>query len=130
MLADADEFVRLRNSTDPGEYHRAAHDEASIDTWLEVISQHPDTRFSVAQNKTVPMEILARLARDDDSRVRSMVAMKRKLAAEILEILADDPSDAVRMSVACHRNTPRPVLESLSLHDPCPKVRRVAGDRL
>lgn len=130
MLGDADEFVRLRTSSDPADYHRAAQDEASIETWREVVARYPDMRFWVAQNKTVPMEILAQLACDPDVEVRSMVAMKRKLEPEILQGLADDPDDTVRMAVAQHRNTPRSVLESLALHDPWPEVRLAATDRL
>lgn len=130
MLVDAEEFVRLRTSDDPDEYHRAAHDEASVDTWLDVIARFPDMRFWVAQNKTVPTEVLVVLAGDDDPRVRSMVAMKRKLEPAILQGLANDSHDAVRMSVAGHRNTPRAVLESLAANDPWAEVRRVAGARL
>lgn len=130
MLTDAEEFVLLRTSEDPQAYHRATHDTASLETWFEVIERYPDMRFWVAQNKTVPPEVLRVLARDDDPRVRSMVAMKRTLESGVLEGLANDPNDAVRMSVARHRNTPRPVLEKLAADDAWPEVQRVAQDRL
>lgn len=95
-----------------------------------MIDRYPDMRFWVAQNKTVPVEILERLARDEDARVRSMVATKRKLDPTTLEALSSDPDDAVRAAVARHINTPRPVLERLATSDPWSEVRRTARRRL
>jgi hypothetical protein len=129
MINSAEEYVELRSSTDPDQYRRAAHDEAPTDVWLDVISRFPDYRFWVAQNKTVPLEVLARLAKDPDPGVRSMVSMKRKLTADILELMASDPHDPVRLSVAGHRATPRHVLERL-LDDPWVDVRDQARERL
>ncbi len=120
----------MRTSEDPADYHRAAYDEASIDTWREVIARFPSMRFWVAQNKTIPSEVIAQLAHDEDSKVRSMVARKRRLEPVILQSLASDPDDGVRMAVARNRHTPRPVLESLALHDPWPEVRRAASARI
>jgi hypothetical protein len=79
MLRDAEEVARLRTSDDPGDYHRAAHEEARLDTWLDVVARYPSMRRWVAQNKTVPNEILVHLASYEDPQVRSMVARKRKL---------------------------------------------------
>lgn len=79
MISSAQEFLGLRFSEDPELYNRAAHEEAPEDVWLELVEEYPESRFWVAQNKTVPLTVLKRLASDDDSRVRGMVAMKRKL---------------------------------------------------
>jgi hypothetical protein len=106
----AEEFVRLRSSEDPEEYRRAAHEEAPLAVWLDVIARFPEMRFWVAQNKTVPLEILSQLAGDDDPKVRSMVAMKRKATAEIIARLVDDPDFSVRMQAARHRNAPPPAI--------------------
>jgi hypothetical protein len=76
VIESAEEFVRLRASTDPDEYLRAAHDEAADATWRDVITRFPDMRFWVAQNKTVPLSILHELRNDPDERVRSMVRAK------------------------------------------------------
>jgi hypothetical protein len=73
VIASAEEFVRLRTSDDPADYGRAAHDEATEETWREVIKRFPEMRFWVAQNKTVPLNILEELRMDPDERVRSMV---------------------------------------------------------
>ena len=64
MIESAEEFKRLRESEVPEEYRRAAHDEASSETWLEVLNKFPELSFWVAQNKTVPLEILHVLADD------------------------------------------------------------------
>lgn len=66
MIESADEFVRLRTSQDRAEYHRAAHDEATEATWIEVLERFPDMRVWVAHNKTVPLTILERLRHDSD----------------------------------------------------------------
>ncbi len=76
MIESADEFARLRTSADPAEYRRAAHDEATEETWRDVIVRFPEMRFWVAQNKTVPLSILEDLRKDSDGRVRSIVRAK------------------------------------------------------
>jgi len=80
VIESAEEFVRLRSSVDPAEYHRAAQEEASESTWLEVIDRFPDMRFWVAHNKTVPLSVLEILRHDPDDRVRHMVTSKRSWA--------------------------------------------------
>ncbi|WP_159702971.1 HEAT repeat domain-containing protein [Arthrobacter sp. 18067] len=129
MIASAEEFVALRCSEDPAEYHRAAHDEAGLAVWLEVIDKHPDMRFWVAQNKTVPLEILELLASDPDVRVRSFVAMKRKIGIDLLQRLAVDEDDAVRACVARHRRATPELIETL-LHDESWVVRKAATEAL
>lgn len=66
VLESAEEFIRLRYSEDPDDYYRAAHEQASTEVWLDVIQGYPDARFWVAQNKTVPADVLSVLARDPD----------------------------------------------------------------
>ena len=80
MIESADEFVRLRRSTDPEEYGPAARDEASVETWLEVIQRFPEMREWVAHNKAVPMEILEILRHDPDDKVQHVVREKRSWA--------------------------------------------------
>jgi hypothetical protein len=129
MIQSAEEFVRLRKSDKEHEYRRAAQEEAPVAVWMDVISQYPDMRRWVAQNKAVPTEVLALLAIDPDKQVRLMVAMKRKLTPEILEVLAADDDESVRLRVACHRRVPRTVLERL-IDDPWARIREVAEQRL
>jgi hypothetical protein len=70
MIESPEEFRRLRESDDPEEYRRAAHDEASVDVWLEVIRRG-------AQNKTAPVPVLDILVDDPDENVRGLVLRKR-----------------------------------------------------
>jgi hypothetical protein len=128
-INSADEFVRLRYSTDPEEYRRAANEDAPLEVWKDVITRYPDARMWVAQNKTVPLEILASLVSDPDARVRTIVAMKRKLTPELLDQLARDDDDSVRLHVATHKNTSRNTLSRL-LEDPWENVRNAADERL
>lgn len=115
MISSADEFSRLRRSIDPDEYGRAAREEATAKVWLEVIARYPDMREWVAHNKTVPLQILAVLARDSDRRVRQAVAMKRKLSRELFEQLASDQEATVRSTIAGNPKTPNEILEGLIL---------------
>jgi len=128
-IRSAADFVRLRESSKPEDYRRAANDEAPIEVWDEIVRAHPDMRFWVAQNKSVPLEILRILARDEDERVRSMVASKRKLDEATLSELARDSDDGVRHSVARNPTTPRAVLEYLR-DDPWETVRHIAEKRV
>ncbi|MFG3272173.1 MULTISPECIES: hypothetical protein [Streptomyces] len=129
MIESAEEFIRLRFSDVPEEYGRAASEPADLVVWREVIERHPEARFWVAHNKTVPLEILQVLANDPDSKVRSMVASKRKLTPDLLAMLARDSDESVRLAVARHRSVPRSVLEQLCA-DTWEEVRHVARDRL
>ena len=76
MIESDDEFRRLRESENPEEYRCAAHDEAPVEVWLEVIRRWPDMRFWVAHNKTVPVAVLEILVNDPDENVRDMVLRK------------------------------------------------------
>ncbi|HKT02974.1 MAG TPA: hypothetical protein VJT31_25880 [Rugosimonospora sp.] len=129
MIGSADEFVRLRHSADPALCHRAAHEPAHLDVWLDVMARYPRERFWVAQNKSVPLEVLAILARDPDPKVRLMVSMKRKLTPDLLAQLATDQDEAVRLQVARHRNTPRPALARLA-QDEWQRVAAAAAERM
>src|SRR5437870_4898487 len=77
MIESPEEFRRLRESENRDEYLRAAHDEAPLEVWMEVVRRWPDMRFWVAQNKTVPLSVLEVLVNDPDEKVRDMVLRKR-----------------------------------------------------
>ncbi len=128
-ILSANEFVRLRYSEDPEDYRRAASESAPLTVWLEVIERYPDARVWVAQNKTVPIEILEALVGDSDARVRHAVAMKRKLTPALLVQLSLDDDESVRMRVAMHRNTSRETLEGLQ-SDSWDRVRETVRERL
>jgi len=114
MINSPEEFIHLRTSDDPVEYLRAAHESAPLEVWQTLVACHPDMRLWVAQNKTVPLEILARLAVDEDKRVRCMVAMKRSLPVDLQCLLANDPEEAVRHGVARNAKVNTEVLALLA----------------
>jgi hypothetical protein len=128
-IESAAEFIRLRYSDEPADYRRAAGEEAAPGVWDEVIRDYPDARVWVAQNKTVPVEILERLAVDTDPRVRHMVAMKRKLTPQILNALASDSDETVRIRVVMNKKSSKDILERLA-RDPSERVRVAAIARL
>ena len=129
MSPTADEFVRLRASTTPADYLRAANEDATDSVWLEVVQQHPEMRFWVAQSKTVPVSILQLLAADADSKVRSMVAMKNKLTPELFDLLSRDDDPGVRERIARNKRCPVSLLKRLS-SDVDELVALAARDRL
>jgi hypothetical protein len=115
MILSAEEFRRLRTSTESAEYLRAAVEDAPIDVWREVIASMPDMREWVARNKTVPIEILEILAHDESSNVRSVVAGKRKLPENIQLVLGRDVAADVRHSLAWNAKATKRVIELLAL---------------
>jgi hypothetical protein len=129
MIISAEEFVALRSSEDRHEYLRAANEAAGTDVWLDVIDRFPHMRIWVVHNKTVPIEVLALLARDPDPEVRTSVAMKNKLSFELFALLAADGEEAVRERIAYNKNTPREILKQLSL-DPAEEVSARAYARV
>jgi hypothetical protein len=129
VIESADEFMRLRVSDDPADYHRAAHEAASIDVWRQLIEDHPEMRRWVAHNKQVPLSILRVLARDSDNEVRWWVASKRKHDRGLFEMLAADQDPTVRHRIALNARTPTDIRERLACDaDDC--VRAAAAARL
>jgi len=99
MIETADEFIRLRQSDNMDEQHRAGHDTADISVWMDVIKSYPDFKIWVIRNKTIQIEILEILCTDKDPNVRSEVARKRKINDTIFNLLCVDPDENVRYSL-------------------------------
>ncbi|MEJ2815571.1 hypothetical protein [Caulobacter sp. CCG-8] len=127
MIASAEEFVRLRTSQEPADYHRAAHEPAGTAIWLEVIARYPGMKPWVAHNKTVPLEILRVLAEDADHDVRFAVATKRKLDGPLFDRLSRDRDEGVRARIARNPNTPAEIRRRL-MDDPSPLVAEAARE--
>jgi hypothetical protein len=125
MIKSAAEFHKLRCSEHRDDYERASWDKAPLGVWLAIIDEHPEMRFWVAHNKTVPMEILAILARDADSSVRHMVASKNKLSKDLQKQLASDPEFSVRRAVVQNRKVTMAALHILS-NDENEAIRKIA----
>jgi len=128
VISSAQEFISLRDSGNPEEYARAAHDDAPLQVWKDVIANHPDYAKWVVHNKTVPLEILEELSLSGSAEVRWWVATKRKLSAALFERLAKDSDAGVRTRIALNAKTPSDVPEALC-EDRDDGVARAAGRR-
>jgi hypothetical protein len=128
VISSSEEFVRLRSSDAPADYNRAAHEEASEETWLDVIARFPDYRRWVAHNKTCPEQILRLLSTDESVDVRWTVAYRRSAPGDVLLELAHDEDESVRARVAQNPKTPNAALESLA-SDPSRIVREAIERR-
>ena len=129
MIQSATEFIELRTSENQQEYSRASSDEAPLAVWYDVLNLYPEMAFWVAQNKTIPYEVLEKLALHPEARVRSMVAMKNKLEEKLLIVLSSDSEESVRMHVARHKKATRNVLNQL-LNDSWPEIVKLVKTRL
>lgn len=116
MIGSVDEFICLVRSGDPKERRRAAWEDAPLSVWVTLAKDCPDMRFWVANNRTVPDEVLRILACGDEWRVRHRIAIKNACPGDILELLSSDDHDSVASSVAGHPNTPSSALRRLASH--------------
>jgi hypothetical protein len=124
VITTAEEFLRLRESTWPEDHRRAAKEEASLEVWRNVVAWYPAMRFWVAQNKTVPVEVLRLLAKDPDPHVRGAVAAKRKLPSDLQLLLAADPDDGVRDRLAANARATAAAVTQVALGEPGPAARK------
>ncbi|MGB1251462.1 MAG: HEAT repeat domain-containing protein [Candidatus Promineifilaceae bacterium] len=129
MITSADEFKRLRESSVAEEYRRAAHEEASIIVWHEVLHKYPHLAYWVVHNKTVPIEILEILSSNHDRRVRDIVASKRKLPEKLMMELAQDEDEGIRHTLVYNAKITKRVLEVL-VNDSWDVVRNAAKEKL
>ena len=129
MILFAKEFVQLRTSVIPEDYHRAAHDEAPESVWLDVIREYPAMREWIPHNKTVPQNVLLILSEDQDPKVRMVVAGVRRAGEAILQRLAEDLDPSVRYAVAYNAKTPASVIEYLA-KDQCEHIAARAKVRM
>lgn len=113
MIESAEEFVRLRTSDNPNEYHRAAWEEANDAVWLDVIKRFPEMIEWVAHNKTISEEIIRILAIGSSRRVLEILARKARTPTDLLFKLAQHEDETIRMSVARNKKVPKEILESL-----------------
>ncbi|MEU8222521.1 hypothetical protein [Kribbella sp. NPDC048915] len=116
MIGSADEFVGLRRSWDGTDWQRIKRDEAPLEVWLEIVREHPDMRFWVAFNRTLPAEVVRLLSQDSDWRVRARIASRKDAPGDVLAALSADPHDAVAASVAGNPGTPDDALTRLTGH--------------
>ena len=102
MITSAEEFIKLRTSEIPEEYHRSAHEGAADEVWLTLINDYPDMLKWVAHNKTISDEIIRELFKTNDLEVKYVLAQKRKTPQDVLAQLCKDLDEGIRLRVALH----------------------------
>jgi hypothetical protein len=102
MITSAEEFIKLRTSEIKEEQDRASLDSADNTIWLDIIHNYPDYKVWVVHNKTIPIEILEKLAADENAEVRAAVARKRKINDRIFDLLSVDKDENVRYALMCN----------------------------
>ena len=107
---------KLRNSKDP----------SVIDKYLQITDETEKFNFIKMLFRKSSVEILAKLAGDEDEDVRMMVAGAKNATPEILDKLAEDEEELVREVVAKNLSTPIEILLKLS-KDPSRWVRTFVG---
>ncbi|MET7737721.1 hypothetical protein ABZT02_41440 [Streptomyces sp. NPDC005402] len=103
----------------PGRWLRYRTLDAAA-TELLVASPQVQHRLDVTENATADGDVLARLARDPEPRVRFVCAVmlfeyKRRIPAGVLEILAQDPDPKIRRIVSWSEKPPVAVREPPSV---------------
>ncbi|MFK0033165.1 hypothetical protein [Pseudomonas monteilii] len=111
MIHTAEEFRILCENDDDTTF---AHQTASSEVWIEILSKHPHLARCVAANKTIPDEIIDYPSKSDDIDIRWKIATKRKLNKTIFERLAKDIDATIRHRIACNPKTPGDILLPLS----------------
>ena len=114
MIISAEEFLDLCSSTDPEDMNKTLSDNAALETWVAIIEKYPERRIDVAQNRTIPREIMQILASCEDRRVRSLLAQKRQLIPDLFPLLAADSDETVRRAIAANQKTSCALLRSLT----------------
>lgn len=96
VTESADEWVRLRRSEVSEEHQAAAWMEMPAEVWSDVLARYPDMAEWLAHAKSTPAEIVAKLAKHPDARVRATVAAQRRLDPSVRRELASDADEIVR----------------------------------
>jgi hypothetical protein len=117
MIQSAKEFIALRSSQDLVEQKRATHDEAPLSVWQEIIAKYPEYKIWVVRNKTVPLEILELLSKDNDAQVRSEIASKRKINDSIISVLSKDEHENVRYALMLNKSLTKQQLQQIEIKD-------------
>lgn len=102
MIVSAEEFIKLRTSDKKEEQDRASRDHADNRVWLDIIKNYPEYKVWIVHNKTIPVDILESLAKDEEIEVREAVARKRKINDRIFELLSADKDESVRYALICN----------------------------
>ncbi|UUO14356.1 hypothetical protein [Dolichospermum heterosporum] len=96
--------------------------------WLNYLTKHKDylVRKQVARHPNASIEILQKLANDNELYVRSEILDNYQIPTEILDKLSDDIELSIRRKIANSAKTPTYLLDKLSM-DKEPMIRIVVA---
>lgn len=129
MISSAREFILLCASQRELDVAKSLQDEAPLEVWEDLIFNFKTYQIDVAQNRTIPAEIMKELANQGDEIVRSILAEKRKLPFDLFHYFSKDPSPLIRKIIAANQKTPIDIVENLA-NDEDEDVASVARFRL
>ena len=99
MITTVQQFIELTDTESPDLRWLGRTLGATTKVWNALLRDYPEYWGAVALNKSVPVEILDRLAACEDERVRETVAMRRKISLYAMRLLSKDASSSVRSTL-------------------------------
>ena len=129
MIESVEQYIAL--CEEEGDESQAAirHDEATEETWLQILASRPDLVRMVTLNKGLPEKVIQHLAAHEDVAVRIDIANKRKLPPDVFVKLSGDKEESVRARLSWNKKTPLEILRKLA-DDEESIVSEPAQDRL
>jgi hypothetical protein len=125
MIKTAGEFIKLCSSNDLDDCEKSLSAEAPLNVWADIVENHPSNLIDVAQNRTIPDEIMLKLIESGNEYVRAILAQKRRLKVSLFPVLAIDSNETVRKAVAANAKTPIEIVQDL-MSDSVEDVAKVA----
>ncbi|WP_144299058.1 hypothetical protein [Variovorax paradoxus] len=114
MISSAREFMLLCASQRESDIAKSLQDEAPFKVWEDLILHYKSYQIDVAQNRTIPAEIMKALANQGDEIVRSILAEKRRLPTDLFHFFSRDSSPLIRKIIAANQKTPIDIVKYLT----------------
>lgn len=113
MIGSVQEFARLCTSDNEEDFMRAMTDVAPTFIWEEVIRKRPELAEYVAQAQNLPDTVFETIALFAPWRARYLVAMQERTPAYVLAKLAKDGDSRVQKAAVANELTPLKVIAEL-----------------
>jgi hypothetical protein len=110
------------------QHPNANHELLQQVLWRLAIDERLSVRKYVAKHPHTPVDIL-RIWVKKEAQLRVWLAQNASLPSDMIEILACDASPLVRLAIACNPSTPSSVLKKLS-HDTEVEIRRAVASNI
>lgn len=73
MINSVDEFIDLRTSDKESDIQRAMEEPAADEIWWELLEKHAELAMWVAENETIPEDVIRTLRNHYDQTVRRIL---------------------------------------------------------